>query len=205
MLSNAQPRIVLYILRRDVRLSDNPAFHCASQQLKRLESSKANAQSRARDDSLTSERGVAQFTHFLPVYIFPADHIESSGFLTSPSDKCPYPEARSEVAKVWRTGPHRARFIADGVWDLKKRLEGLGCNSGLQMRVGLVADVVRGILEAYSMKGDNDINKSRVTGIWMTSDDGTEEKDDERRVEELAVQHNIDFKLWNDEKFYVDE
>jgi deoxyribodipyrimidine photo-lyase len=95
---------------------------------------------------------------------------------------------------------HRRRCM-----DLKKRLEGLGCNSGLQMRVGLVADVVRGILEAYSMKGDNDINKSRVTGIWMTSDDGTEEKDDERRVEELAVQHNIDFKLWNDEKFYVDE
>lgn len=189
------PRILLYILRRDVRLSDNPIFHAASQHLKAARSSKPPT-------SLSSEPSSTHFTHLLPVYIFPANQVEISGFLTKPSDKNPYPEARSQVAKVWRTGPHRIRFMAEGVWDLRKKLEGLDCDAGLEVRVGRIPDVVSDILEWYSEAGEN---KGKITGVWMTDDDGTEEKGDEKSLRKLTEQHGVDFKVWKDEKFYVDE
>lgn len=206
-MANSPARVILYILRRDVRLSDNPAFHCAAQQLKRTKNprSSSNGSTRSRDDSLTSEHGGAPFTHLLPVFVFPAHQIESSGFLASPNDKSPYPEARSEVAKVWRTGPHRAKFIGEGAWDLKRQLEGLGCGSGLEMRVGTVNDVVKHILESYAGIAENDGNKPKITGIWMTHDDGTEERDEEKAVGKTAAEHDIPFRVWEDEKFYVDE
>jgi deoxyribodipyrimidine photo-lyase len=206
-MSNDQPRIILYILRRDVRLADNPAFHCAAQQLKNTKNTRSpsSGDGRSRDDSLTSEHGGAPFTHLLPVYVFPANQIETSGFLSSPSDQSPYPEARSQVAKVWRTGPHRAKFIGEGVWDLKQQLEGLYCGSGLEMRVGMVEDVVRDIVESYSQSSGKDENNPQITGIWMTGDEGTEEKDDEKAVEKIAAKHDIPFKVWVDEKFYIDE
>lgn len=207
VMSHDQPQIILYLLRRDVRLSDNPAFHCAAQQLKRTKPAKnlANGERRSRDDSLTSEHGVAPFTHLLPVFVFPAHQIESSGFLSSPSDQSPYPEARSQVAKVWRTGPHRAKFIGEGVWDLKQRLEGLNCDSGLEIRVGTVNDVAKDILESYSQLSEEDGSKPRISGIWMTHDDGTEERDEEKDVGKTAAKYDIPFKVWEDEKFYIDE
>jgi len=209
-MTNEQPRVILYILRRDVRLSDNPAFHCAAQQIKRTKTARSssngsNGSTRSRDDSLTSEHGGAPFTHLLPVYVFPANQVEPSGFLSSPSNQNPYPEARSQVAKVWRTGPHRAKFVAEGVWDLKQRLEGLDCGSGLEMRIGMVNDVVKDILETYANRSEGDGSKPKITGIWMTDDDGTEEKDDEKAVAQTAAEYDIPFKVWVDEKFYVDE
>ncbi|KAH7075807.1 DNA photolyase, FAD-binding/Cryptochrome [Paraphoma chrysanthemicola] len=201
------PRIILYILRRDVRLSDNPAFHCAAQHLKRSKNKRSSPSSdgRNRDDSLTSEHGGAPFTHLLPVYVFPANQIESSGFLASPTDRSPYPEARSQVAKVWRTGPHRVKFIGEGVWDLKQRLEGLQCGSGLEMRVGSIADVAREFLEFYAETGCKGGGQPQISGIWLTDDDGTEEKDDERTLKNLAAKHDVAFKVWEDEKFYIDD
>lgn len=206
-MSNDSPRVVLYVLRRDIRLADNPAFHCAAQQLQRNKSSKSPSKGdrRSRDDSLTSEHGGAPFTHLLPVYIFPAHQIETSGFLSSPSEKSPYPEARSKLAKVWRTGPHRARFIGQGVWDLKQRLEGLNCGSGLEMRVGRVDEVVGDILESYSKLDGNAGPTPKISGVWLTDDDGTEEKDELRAVEKVAAKHNVPFKAWADEKFYIDD
>ncbi|KAH7361243.1 DNA photolyase, FAD-binding/Cryptochrome [Pyrenochaeta sp. MPI-SDFR-AT-0127] len=206
-MSSEQPRILLYILRRDVRLSDNPAFYFASDQTRHAKSSRSpvNSDRRHRDDSLTSEHGGVNFTHLLPVYVFNANQIEVSGFLASPSDRSPYPEARSRVAGVWRTGPHRAKFIAEGVWDLKKKLEGLGSGSGLEIRAGRIGDVVSNILDGYLKEGGKDANGPKISGIWMTSDHGTEEKDDEETVRRIAEQNNVDFKLWEDEKFYIDD
>lgn len=200
-MSIDKPRILLYILRRDVRLSDNPIFTAAAQQVTRQQDP-ASSDTRARDDSLTSEHRGPSFTHLLPVYVFSAQQVEVSGFLSSASDRSPYPEARSEIAKIWRTGPHRARFIAEGAWDLKQRLEGLGCGSGLQMRVGRVGDVIKNILEYYS-KGDNP--KGEISGVWMTADESVEEKEEEQLVKGIANQNGIQFKLWNDEKYYIDE
>lgn len=202
-MSSRIPRILLYVLSRDVRLSDNPAFHAASLHAARPNSARnsPNGDRRHRDDSLTSEHGGANFTHLLPVYVFPANQIEVSGFLSSPTDKSPYPEARSEVAKVWRTGSHRVQFIADGVWDLKEKIAGLNCGSGLEMRVGRTSEVVSDILEWYS-KGEHE---GKISGIWMTADDNTEEKREVESVKKLAEEHGVDFKAWADEKYYIDE
>jgi deoxyribodipyrimidine photolyase len=197
------PRILLYIIRRDVRLSDNPIFASAARHITRNDDS--DSAKRSRDDSLTSEHRGASFTHLLPVYIFPANQIEVSGFLSSPSAQSPYPEARSQVARLWRTGPHRAKFIAEGVWDLKKSLEGLECGSGLDLKVGKIGDVVKNILEFYSNKNGGHGATGDVTGIWMTADESPEEKDEERAVKKIADQNSVEFKLWNDEKYYIDE
>lgn len=203
-MSTEKPRILLYILRRDARLSDNPVFTAASRHVTRSQdsSSPSHSDSRARDDSLISEHRGASFTHLLPIYVFPAQQIETSGFLASPSDKSPYPEARSQHAKIWRTGPHRTRFIAEGAWDLKERLEGLGCGSGLQMRVGMTGDIVKSVLEYYSKNGGS---KGEIAGVWMTRNESVEEKEEERSVEAITKQHGVEFKLWRDEKYYIDE
>ncbi|KAF9698247.1 hypothetical protein EKO04_003678 [Ascochyta lentis] len=203
-MSDEKPRILLYILRRDVRLSDNPIFTAASRQVTRQHDSTSlsHTETRTRDDSLTSEHRGASFTHLLPVYVFPAQQVEVSGFLSSSSEQSPYPEARSQVAKLWRTGPHRARFIAEGAWDLKQTLEGLGCDSGLQIRVGKISDVVRNILEYYSTSGSS---RGEISGVWMTADEAVEEKEEEQLVERIAKKNGVDFKLWSDEKYYVDD
>jgi deoxyribodipyrimidine photo-lyase len=196
-MSTEKPRILLYILRRDARLSDNPIFTAASKHATDSQSS-ADTASRARSPA---DRG-ASFTHLLPVYVFPAQQIEVSGFLASSSDQSPYPEARSELAKIWRTGPHRTKFIAEGAWDLKESLEGLGCGSGLQLRVGLTGDVVKNILEYYSKSGGS---KGEIAGVWMTRNESVEEKEEEQHVAEVAQQHGVDFHLWQDEKYYIDK
>ncbi len=134
--------------------------------------------------------------------MFPAQQIEISGFLASASDKSPYPEARSYHAKVWRTGPHRTKFIAEGVWDLKQSLEELDSGSGLQIRVGMTKDVVKNILDYYSK---DDGSKGEIAGVWMTKNESVEEKEEEKNIEAITQEHGVDFKLWSDEKYYIDE
>lgn len=168
----AKSNILIYILRHDLRLSDNPIFHRLATQ------------------------GNHGFTHLLPVYVFPAQQVEVSGFLKAGSAS-PYPEARSAVSKVWRTGPHRAKFITQSVWDLKQSLESVG--SGLVIRVGTVADVVKGLLDGFRDRQDN------VGAVWMTGEEGVEERRDQRAVSALCKRSGTDFELWSDEKYYVDE
>lgn len=163
---------MIYILRHDLRLSDNPIFHRLATQ------------------------GDHGFTHLLPVYVFPAQQVEVSGFLKAGSAS-PYPEARSAVSKVWRTGSHRAKFITQSVWDLKQSLESVG--SGLVIRVGTVADVVKGLLDGFRDRQDN------VGAVWMTGEEGVEERRDQRAVSALCKKSGTDFELWSDEKYYVDE
>ena len=170
-------RVLVYLLRRDLRLADNPIFH----EIARL-----------------AEQSQRPFTHILPLYIFPAQQIEISGFLSDSNSKSPFPEARSEVAGFWRCGPHRAKFIAESVWDLKKDLESRG--SGLGIRVGMLGQVVQDLLAEYAKHKD-----SEVSGVWMTEEDGSEEKREERAVRRATEKHGVDFKLWVDEKYLVDE
>ncbi|KAF2116686.1 cryptochrome DASH [Lophiotrema nucula] len=204
-----KPRILVYLLRRDVRLSDNPVFHSIS-----LLTNKSNSESRKsssagirdREDSVVPKNDTPCFTHLLPVYIFPAQQVEVSGFLSSPTEKSPYPPARSRVANLWRTGPHRARFIAEGAWDLKQRLEGLGCGSGLEVRVGMVEEVVEHILSYYAEQKDEEGNtKADVEAVWITSDEDPEAQQEEAAVKAIAHEKGVDFRAWNDEKYYVDD
>ncbi|KAI7359570.1 cryptochrome [Hortaea werneckii] len=169
-------RILIYLVRRDLRTADNPVFH----EIERLHS-----------------QSQKPFTHVLPVYVFPANQIEISGFLRSENEKSPYPEARSIAGRFWRCGRLRAKFIAESVWDLKTDLEGIG--SGLAIRVGETKDVVKSLLDGYRERSD-----AEVHGLWMTSEEGWEEIEEERHVKDLVQNENKEFKLWTDEKYYVD-
>lgn len=168
----AKSNILIYLLRHDLRLSDNPVFHWLAS---------------------NSDHG---FTHFLPVYVFAAQQIEISGFIKDGSSS-PYPEARGTVSNVWRTGPHRAKFVAQSVWNLKESLESVG--SGLVLRVGKPSDVVRSLLESLNQKGQH------VGAVWLTSEEGVEERRDQKAVSAVCLKLGVDFKQWDDEKYYIDE
>ena len=172
----SSPRILIYLLRRDLRLSDNPIFN---------------------EISKTFQQSQHPYTHLLPVYIFAAQQIEVSGFLTSASDRSPFPEARSNAAGFWRCGPHRATFLAESAWDLKQSLDRAG--SGLEIRVGMAGQVIKELLDAYKSES------TEVAGVWMTDEEGVEEKREERDVRRAAEGAGADFKLWTDEKYYIDE
>ncbi|KFY14615.1 hypothetical protein V492_02522 [Pseudogymnoascus sp. VKM F-4246] len=170
------PNILIYLLRRDLRLEDNPIFHAA-----------------AIDESKT-------YTHFLPVYAFPAQQIEISGFIPKGSaEKSLYPEARSNTGKFWRCGPHRAKFIAESVWELKETLGSVG--SGLEVRVGMLSDVLKDLL--VGLKGNGaEVN---IGAVWMTAEEGVEEKLDEKDCKTICDAAGVNFKVWKDEKYFVDD
>lgn len=170
------PRVRLLLLRRDLRLVDNPLFH---------------ALSKAKDH-----------THVLPVYVFNPQQVETSGFLL-PEIKSPYTEARSRVGGFWRCGPHRAKFVAECIWDLKEHLEKLG--SGLVIRVGWGGEVVGGMIESIDDKEDADTGK--IVSVWMTRDHGSEEMSEENGIKKLVEKigkGNIEFRALEDESYLID-
>lgn len=114
--------ILVYLMRRDLRTSDNPILYRLS----------------------ATEHG---FTHLLPVYILPPDQIEVSG-LVKDGKMSPYPPARYDLSQRWKCGHLRAKFIAESLWDLKGNLESLG--SGLCIRVGTFDGVLNGIIQHYA-------------------------------------------------------
>ena len=172
----SSPRVLIYLLRRDLRVVDNPILH---------------------DIAKIAQQSQHPFTHFLPIYVFAAQQIEVSGFLSSDSERSPFPEARSPAGGFWRCGPHRAKFLAESVWDVKKRLGNIG--SGLEIRVGMAGQVIKELLEAMQQQN------TEIAAIWMTEEEGVEEKREERDVQRAAEGARTVFKLWKDEKYYVDE
>lgn len=165
-------KLLIYLLRRDLRVSDNPVLH-------HLATSKDHG-----------------FTHLLPIFVFPSHQVEISGFLKD-GEQSPYSSAVSKVGKFWRTGPHRAKFLAQSVWDMKKNLEGL--DSGLAIRVGSAKDTVQNIIHSLEADGQS------VGGVWMTEEKSYEEHQEENEVAEVCSTNGIVFKLWSDEKYFVDE
>jgi deoxyribodipyrimidine photo-lyase len=81
---------------------------------------------------------------------------------------------------------------------LKKDLESVG--SGLEIRVGAVQDAVRSILDGFKERGDVDVH-----GVWMTAEEGWEEKQQEKHVERLMEQEDKEFRLFADETYYINE
>ncbi|KAK4218986.1 putative cryptochrome DASH, mitochondrial [Rhypophila decipiens] len=164
--------ILLLILRRDLRVSDNPALH-------RLSSSSSHG-----------------FTNLLPVYPFSPNQIEVSGFIKD-GTKSPYPEARSQTGNYWRCGPHRAKFLAESVWNVKETLETL--ESGLVIRVGKPHEVIETLVDG--LKAQN----HKVGAVWMVSHEGTEEKRDEKDVAIFCKAQGVEFELLTDEKYFIDD
>jgi len=172
---SAAHRVLVYLLRRDLRLADNPIFH---------EIARLNTQSQK------------PFTHLLPLYVFPAEQVEVSGFLESEQAKSPYKEARSAVGGFWRCGKLRSKFLAESVWALKKDLESVG--SGLVIRVGSVTDALESVLKGYDDRSD-----AKIHGLWMTGEDSWEEQQQEKSLRSLLEKRDAEFRLWEDEKYFV--
>lgn len=183
-------KVLVYLIRRDLRLADNPILHEVSRIAAGLGPSPSPS---------SSSSPPPPFTHLLPVYVFPADQIEVSGFLASPLLDSPYKEARSQVAGFWRCGANRAKFLAESVWDLKGDLERVG--SGLQVRVGTIRDAVEKMLEDYQSRRD----EVEISGLWMTEEYGVEEKREERHVRRACRARGVDFRAWKDEKYLIHE
>lgn len=163
-------KLLVYLMRRDMRVSDNPILH-----------------------HLATEKDHG-FTHLLPLYVFPAQQVEVSGFIEG-EGKCPYPEARSQVGGFWRCGPHRAKFLGESVWDLKEGLEKVG--SGLCIRAGMVGDVVSQLLK--------ETKNVKIGAVWMTAEEGVEEQREERDVRQACEKAGVKSKFWVDEKYLLDE
>ncbi|KAL9049675.1 MAG: hypothetical protein Q9162_007091 [Coniocarpon cinnabarinum] len=170
-------KVLIYLLRRDLRVADNPILH---------EIGRLNSQSQK------------PFTHVLPLYIFPAQQVEVSGFISSQDAKSPYPEARSQTGNFWRCGHLRSKFLAESVWEVKKGFQAL--NSDLVIRVGMIGDVIKQILDGFEQSGDTE-----VTGLWITEEVAVEEKREERAIRREMKNRGKDFKVFIDEKYLVDD
>jgi deoxyribodipyrimidine photo-lyase len=85
------------------------------------------------------------------------------------------------------------------VWDLKSELEKKG--SGLVIRVGHLGRIVQDVLEHYKQQNDG----TSVSAVWMTEEEGVEEKREERDARRAAQEAGVDFRLWVDEKYFIDE
>ena len=80
---------------------------------------------------------------------------------------------------------------------MKLTLETLG--SGLCVRVGSFPDVVGALIDGLKGSG------YPVGAVWMTEHEGTEEKSDEKHMASMCEANGAEFKLWTDEKYYMDE
>ncbi|RYP69974.1 hypothetical protein DL771_005765 [Monosporascus sp. 5C6A] len=167
-----ESNVLIYLVRRDMRVSDNPILH-------RL--------------STSSDHG---FTHLLPLFVFLPQQIEISGLLRD-GHESPYPEAKSALGRFWRCGPHRAKFIAKTVWNLKENLEKLG--SDLTIRAGALETVLRSIIGKLREKQFN------VGAVWMVEEEGDEEKKNEAALAEVCSTAGIDLHVWLDEKYFIDD
>ena len=171
-------KVLIYLLRRDLRVADNPILY---------EIGKLNSQSQK------------PFTHVLPLFVFPSQQVETSGFISSKDAKSPYPEARSQVGNYWRCGHLRSKFMAESVWDVKKGLQAL--NSDLVICVGMLGDVIKQILDGFENQG----SEAEVTGVWMTEEIAVEERREEHAVRRELEKRGKEFKLWTDEKYFIDD
>ncbi|KAI0405539.1 cryptochrome [Xylaria palmicola] len=165
-------KVLIYIVRHDMRVGDNPILdHLAS----------------------SADHG---FTHLLPVHIIPPYQIEVSGFLKD-GESSPFPEARSEVGRFWRCGPHRARFIAQSLWNLKESLAKLG--NDLTIRIGKLSEVLTSLVEELKQ------HHKKVSAVWMIGEEGYEEEREEKSITEACSTLGIDLQVWVDEKYFVDD
>ncbi|RBR12122.1 uncharacterized protein FIESC28_08756 [Fusarium coffeatum] len=164
-------KLLVYLLRRDLRTIDNPILHHLA----------------------TSDHG---FTHLLPIYILPPQQIETSGFVVE-GQKSPYPEARSQVGRFWRCGSIRAKFQAECIWDLKQNLEKI--NSGMLVRIGKFDDVLNHLIKSLHE------NNQSIDTVWMTEEPSKEEVDDQNAAASVCSENGINFKLWLDEKYFIDD
>ncbi|KAF1808836.1 cryptochrome [Eremomyces bilateralis CBS 781.70] len=194
-------KVLIYLLRRDLRVTDNPVLD----EVARLYEGRDSGEH-------ISSQPVPDFTHLLPLYVFPAQQVDVSGFLHKDArtretgSRKPYAPARSQVGNFPRTGPHRAKFTAESVWDLKQSFQKLG--SDLVIRAGRLAEVLDDMIEQFERDDSvlsTEDGRLELVGVWMTSDALPEEKEDEAQIKAVLENGGKQFRLFGDEKYFVDD
>ncbi|KAH7037527.1 DNA photolyase, FAD-binding/Cryptochrome [Microdochium trichocladiopsis] len=143
--------------------------------------------------SSSSEHG---FTHILPLVVLAPQHLEVSGFLKD-GKTSPYPPAKNELSGLWKCGPHRAKFIGESIMNLRHNMDKAG--SPLIIKVGKPSQIVEEIQQRLEQE------KKHVGAVWTIDEEGTEEKDEEKSLADVCAKNNISFKLWTDEKYFIDD
>ena len=118
--------VFVYVLRRDLRVADNPVFRTLS--------------------SLSGSKDA----YLIPLYVFNPTQYELSG-LVKEGQTSPYPEARSRLGSFWRCGPHRIKFLAESLHDIQHSLRQKG--SDLIIRAGRTDEVVSNLLQVLTKEG----------------------------------------------------
>lgn len=80
---------------------------------------------------------------------------------------------------------------------MKQSLESL--DSGLLIRVGSFQDVLDSTIKSLTKSGVH------VSAVWMTEEHSFEEIEEQETVSSVCSDHGVDFRLWPDEKYFVDE
>ncbi|KAI0147520.1 cryptochrome [Xylariaceae sp. FL1272] len=167
----AESNVLIYIIRHDLRVADNPILHHLA----------------------TSDHG---FSHLLPLCIIPPHQVEVSGFLKD-GTQSPYPEARSQLGGFWRCGPHRVRFIAQSIWNMKENLTDLG--NDLTIRIGWQDEILKGLIQGLGE------GHKKVGAVWMVAEEGYEEEQAEKAASETCSSLGVEFRTWVDEKYFMDD
>ncbi|KAL5088129.1 hypothetical protein Trisim1_006805 [Trichoderma cf. simile WF8] len=172
----SEERVVIYLVRRDLRVADNHILHLLSRH------------------NINDE---CSYTHLLPVYVLPPDQVETSGLLKN-GERSPYPRAVSENSGVWKCGLHRVKFLAEAIWDMKERLEEL--DNGLIIRVGRFYDVLESIFKHYS----SDKSGPRISSVWIARGHTPEQISEQQEVYTACYNFGIDYVKFRDREPFVD-
>ncbi|PWN34967.1 cryptochrome [Meira miltonrushii] len=158
--------ILIAFLRNDLRLTDHPIF--------------------SQFASSSSQRGLENVTHILPVYVFDQQYIEVGGLNGIKKGKGPGGDqhgARTRVAGFWRTGKPRVQFMTRSVYDLQSRLQSIG--SDLSIWSGHPHLILHKIVKALQKNGDN------IHGVWYGEEPHTEEKATEKRIKKALAETQV--------------
>ncbi|MCO5584917.1 hypothetical protein L7F22_038849 [Adiantum nelumboides] len=170
---NEKRKVLICLLRLDLRIHDNPLFHYAH--IASHNDSTNSAENYNSEKALDEDKLSSTADYLMPVYVFDEREIELSGL---PDYQRKGPEARTQVYGFWKTGGFRARFISESVYDLRLRLREAG--SDLLIRFGRPEDVVENLVKGFKEQGDE------VEGVWMQK---------EMTFQEIQVEGEIEARL----------
>ncbi|GAA5888760.1 hypothetical protein JCM6882_002841 [Rhodosporidiobolus microsporus] len=154
-------KICIALHRNDLRISDNALVH-------------------------TAHSPSHPSTHVLHLHVFDERFLELSGL---PGYERQGPEARTRLCGFWRTSAFRAKFMTEGVYDLRNSLRQRG--SDLLVRFGKMEDVVAAIAEEMAKQGDE------VTDVLFQEEFYSEEKAIERKLKKLLNKSGIKLSLFD--------
>lgn len=67
------------------------------------------------------------------------------------------------------------------------------------IRVGSYSDVLTQLVGSLREQHQS------IDSVWLTEEPSKEEVDDQKAISAVCSHHSINFKLWRDDKYFIDE